>query len=599
MSNIAGLLSNLMPSPQQADASARGPSGQPNGATPGKGGTNGFDAILSKMGQNGAAANAKAFAQLSGAPGNPAGTAKPGTTLPGANAADDANTIIENAIATDAQTQDAAAARTAASKLMSNAAATAASAANAKTAAANAATRAEKTALDSSNDASANELSVAKPATNLLPGAPFQRPATGAAAAQPASPSANSKKTTAAQLSESLAATADSDTPAPADAADAGQTTAPKSRTPDPTGMPANNIAANAAAIVADIVAAGQPAVPSGTADKTNTSGKAGRGANADGAGRTTSKQDSSTAKTDAPAGNATLDPSLQSVVLASAGLDIGTPVPPQPSLPVESQQAGVGPSDPNLKAIMTASAIAEANSAAKMSTGGQQADDADGPTILRVLSTETHFAPAAQLSPVQQIADTVIGALPNPSHPFGASAAEADAGDAGPSASASAASASSAPNSTTSTIAGPVKILNLQLEPPSLGTVTINLSLSDGGLNVQLAASQVSTMTLIDKDKDTLSNQLRESGYSIAGVGVTISIDGSNVPNQGSATHDQLGQSAAQGGQTMSNGGSSNGNGSSQSGGHGGAQQALPQTATDYTSSLAARSPAAGGLYI
>ncbi|HTJ02716.1 MAG TPA: flagellar hook-length control protein FliK, partial [Methylovirgula sp.] len=532
MSNIAGLLSNLMSSLPQPDASARGPSGQSNAATPGKGGASGFDTILSKLGQNGASADAKAFAQFSGTAGNPGGTVKPGAMGTGAHAGtDDTNTIIGNAITSaEAQAPDAVAARAAASKLMSNAAATAAS----KSAAASAAAaRAEKTSADAS-DVAAGDGGAAKTALSgkaSPPGVQAKSTATGAATGQPdAKPAAM----TTAQLSASLAAAAASDTSA-SDTVDTAGPPAAKSQSEDLSGAAANNaagtFAANAAAVVvADIVAAGQPAGTLSGADKAHAGGKAGRSANTDGTGRTASKPNSSKDKADAPAANAALDPSLQSVVLASAGLGIGASVPAQPSFQAQSD-AIAGPADPNLKAIMTASAIAEANSAAKMGTGAEQVDDPDAPTILRVLSTETHFAPAAQLSPVQQIADTVIGALPNPSHPFGASAAETDAGDAGSSSASSASSTSGTPDSTSSAIVGPVKILNLQLEPPSLGTVTINLSLSDGGLNVQLAASQVSTMSLIDKDKDTLSNQLKESGYAVAGVGVTISIDGSNVP--------------------------------------------------------------------
>jgi flagellar hook-length control protein FliK len=378
--------------------------------------------------------------------------------------------------------------------------------------------------------------------------------------------------------------------------AGSSETPLQKGGTANPANTAANDMAANAAAVAADLVATGQPIVPQASADKANANGKTARSTSSDGTGRTSSKQNGSTAKADAPPASTVLDPSLQGVVLASAGLDGGASAlqPSQPSLLVQS---GAGQGDPNLKAIMTASAVATANSAAKMGANANDAGDEVGPTIVSVLSTETHFAPPAQLSPVQQIADTVIGALPNPSHPFDTSAAT-DAGDAGATPAATAAAGTGAPDSGASAITGPVKILNLQLEPPSLGTVTINLSLSDGGLNVQVAASQSSTMSLIDKDKDALSNQLRESGYSVAGVGVTLGLDGSNVANNGSATQDQMGQSAAQGGQTMSNGGSSNGNGSSQSGGNGSPQQPLPQTA-DHLSPSAARSPAAGDLYI
>ncbi len=577
MSNIAGLLSSLLP-PPQPDASARAPSGQRDAATPGKGSASGFDAILSKMGQNDAAAN-------------PGGAAKSGMNLPGAAAA--TNTIIENAIAsTDVQMPAGVALHAAAS--------TSAFLQSSNTAA--------KTPAGTPGGANGLPASgAALPGTgtkSLAGGLASQLQATATANAQPAATDANSDSTPTlgvfAQLPAALARAlssqaASSDASASATSTDARKGTI-KSAAANPANAVGDNIAANAAVITADMVVAGQPVVTPTSTDKANAGGKTSRGTNADAPGRTTSKQNASSANPDAPASGTTLDPSLQSAVLASVGLDGSAPQPSQPSLLVPSG-AGQGSSDPDLKAIMTASAVATANSAAKLGTGAEDTGDDAGLTIVSVLSTETHFAPPAQLSPVQQIADTIVGALlPSPSQPFGASTASA-ADETGSTTAASATFAGSVADSGTSAIAGPVKILNLQLEPPSLGTVTINLSLSDGGLNVQLAASQASTMSIIDKDKDALSNQLRESGYSVAGVGVTISIDGSNVPNNGSATQDQMGQSAAQGGQTMANGGSSNGNGGSQSG-NGSPQQPLPQT-SDLPPPSSARSPAAGDLYI
>lgn len=563
MSNIAGLLSSLLPSPQP-DASARGPSGQRDSATPGKGGASGFDAILSKMGQNGAQANA-------------GGAAKSGPNPLGATAANaGTNTIIENAIASiDAQTPAGAALRAAGS-------------ASASLQSSNAAAKTPGTpgALSASG--------AALPGTGTLAGT-LASQATAAADAQPANSDSTPASGVLAQLPAALAQALNSGASGSVGSTDNGKGAA-KSNAANPANAAADNVAANAAAMTVDMVVAGQPVVTPTSTDKANAGGKTSRSTSADGTGRTTSKQNASSANTNAAVSGTTLDPSLQSAVLASVGLNGGALQPSQPSLLAPSG-GGQGASDPDLKAIMTASAVATANSAAKLGTGAEDTGDNAGLTIVSVLSTETHFAPPAQLSPVQQIADTVIGALPNPLQPFGASGASA-ADDTSSTGAASAASASSVPDSGTTAIAGPVKILNLQLEPPSLGTVTINLSLSDGGLNVQLAASQASTMSMIDKDKDALSNQLRDSGYSVAGVGVTITIDGSNVGHNGSATQDQMGQSAAQGGQTMSNGGSSNGNGSGQSGGNGTPQQPLPQTA-DFSPSSAARSPAAGDLYI
>ncbi len=233
--------------------------------------------------------------------------------------------------------------------------------------------------------------------------------------------------------------------------------------------------------------------------------------------------------------------------------------------------------------------------SAIEPTPGGAAAD-----MKVTVLSSATHFAPVARLSPGQQIADAVMGALPSLSPPVSGSSAfgSPTAADSGGVASAA---ASTDPTVTAAqSAAGPVKVLNLQLEPQSMGTVTITLNLSAGGLDVQMAASQSSTVSLIEKDKDALSNRLRNSGYSVAGVAVTFGAHhGSNVANNGSATQGQAGQAPSQGGgQAMSHGGSSNGNGSAQNGTDRALQEPLGGAA-DAPAGVASGGALSGDLYI
>ena len=177
------------------------------------------------------------------------------------------------------------------------------------------------------------------------------------------------------------------------------------------------------------------------------------------------------------------------------------------------------------------------------------------------VLSSATHFAPVAHLSPTQQIADAVIEAMPTLLPGASAPSANAVAGTG----------LVSTPSNPTFVIAQPaasaVKTMNLQLDPGSLGVVTVTLSLSANGLDVQMAASQAATMNIIEKDKQSLSNQLGQSGYTVAGLSVTLGAhSGANLADNRSATQGQGGQGTASGGgQTMSQGGSSNGNKSGQ----------------------------------
>lgn len=156
-------------------------------------------------------------------------------------------------------------------------------------------------------------------------------------------------------------------------------------------------------------------------------------------------------------------------------------------------------------------------------------------------LNSATHFAPVARLSPVQQVVDTVAGAMPS----LLGTSSPAAAADVGDEAGASASLAAATLVQTAQPSAGSIKELNLQLQPETLGQVTIKLNLSDNGLAVQLEAANQQTADLFDKDKHALTQGLSESGYSVA------SLDMSVAPQHGS-----LSDSASQQGQAESSAG-------------------------------------------
>ncbi len=225
---------------------------------------------------------------------------------------------------------------------------------------------------------------------------------------------------------------------------------------------------------------------------------------------------------------------------------------------------------------------------------------DAASDIKVTVLSTETHFAPPQRLSPVQQIVGAVSVALP-PSVNLGAGVV-VDSTDLAQSAGSTNTAASLAGSlDTTGQAPEPVKVLNLQLEPPSLGSVTISLNLSSEGLSVQMAASQASTVSLIERDKNSLSDQLRDSGYSIAGVAVTLGPhQGAAIANDGSTAQGQAGQNLSQNnGQAMSSdGGSSNANGNGQNGGNRSLSDPTGGTPDSFTGAVGGGA-SSGDLYI
>lgn len=265
------------------------------------------------------------------------------------------------------------------------------------------------------------------------------------------------------------------------------------------------------------------------------------------------------------------------------------------------------GPAAPQIDVRIQGAADSNAVVGAGQNEAGTISPDSFAGSVemtVTTISSATHFAPVARLSPAQQIADAVIGAVPDLSQGLAGSTASSLTDATEPEGSAFPAVSFDPAASADS---GPVKTLNLELEPASLGTVTITLNLSAGGLDVRLAASQSSTMNLINKDKDSLSDQLRQSGYSLAGVAVTLSgQDESSVANNGSATQDPGGQAASQGGggQAMSYGGSSNGNGTSQNNGRNESGRAAPAqaplgVAPNSEMAIASRRVAGGDLYL
>jgi hypothetical protein len=168
-------------------------------------------------------------------------------------------------------------------------------------------------------------------------------------------------------------------------------------------------------------------------------------------------------------------------------------------------------------------------------------ADDSAVSSIKMTVSSieaQTHFAPVQQLSPTQQIFDFValtggVSSLP--------ASSTADA------ATVSSAAADPASSVTASLAASPVKTLTLALEPDALGTVTIKMRLVNSGLEVQVEAEKADTTSLIEKDKDSLSDKLQSLGYSVDSLVVkTVAAQGANLdPSSDQSTAGQ-GQQAA-----------------------------------------------------
>lgn len=126
------------------------------------------------------------------------------------------------------------------------------------------------------------------------------------------------------------------------------------------------------------------------------------------------------------------------------------------------------------------------------------------GDMKVSVARQETHFTPTMPQSPAMQIADRITGEI------YGASATEVTTAASSPHASHDAQGSGST-----------VKVLQLRLDPPELGALTVRMSLKQDVLALQVEATRPETASLIERDRDALVGLLRTAGYSVDGLTV------------------------------------------------------------------------------
>jgi len=140
-------------------------------------------------------------------------------------------------------------------------------------------------------------------------------------------------------------------------------------------------------------------------------------------------------------------------------------------------------------------------------------------PGTLKVLKQETHFAPSMRLSPIQQVGQSLVGALNDLADSF---------------------------RTGTSPLArpeGPVlKTLEIQLTPHELGTVKVTVKMVDNAVEVSLRASNPATAELLKQDKALLDQMLRATGHKAETI--TIQAAGDDRPVFASQASSNTGQS-------------------------------------------------------
>lgn len=68
---------------------------------------------------------------------------------------------------------------------------------------------------------------------------------------------------------------------------------------------------------------------------------------------------------------------------------------------------------------------------------------------------------------------------------------------------------------------AGPVRVVELQLQPAALGTLTVTMRLSSSGLKVNVSASLRETATRLSEDRAELTQLIRRAGYEASEITV------------------------------------------------------------------------------
>jgi chemotaxis protein MotD len=113
--------------------------------------------------------------------------------------------------------------------------------------------------------------------------------------------------------------------------------------------------------------------------------------------------------------------------------------------------------------------------------------------TKVTVVQQETHLPPA-QFGPTQQVANAVVAELKETAAPAASAAPDLTA------------SQTSAPE--------PLKILTINLEPPSLGNVTVRLRLVGSEVSVHLAAERKDTSQMLDQQRGSIRDLMQSAGY-------------------------------------------------------------------------------------
>ncbi|WP_454620948.1 flagellar hook-length control protein FliK [Bradyrhizobium cenepequi] len=163
-------------------------------------------------------------------------------------------------------------------------------------------------------------------------------------------------------------------------------------------------------------------------------------------------------------------------------------------------------------------------------------------PTVkVAVREQETHFQPVGQPTLLQKIVDRIAPDLATATAAPPATAADLTPPDTrrGPDA--------------------PIRMLTLQLDPPSMGTVTVRMRLAGHAVEVRLLADRPETTQLLREERGALMDAMQSAGYTfdIASIDHGSARHPTSGGGQSHAQSDQQQSQQPQGGSQFNNGAS------------------------------------------
>ncbi|WP_152535630.1 flagellar hook-length control protein FliK [Bradyrhizobium sp. Ai1a-2] len=173
-------------------------------------------------------------------------------------------------------------------------------------------------------------------------------------------------------------------------------------------------------------------------------------------------------------------------------------------------------------------------------------------PTVkVAVREQETHFQPVGQPTLLQKIVDRIAPDLATAPAAAPATAADLTPPDMrrGPDA--------------------PVRMLTLQLDPPSMGTVTVRMRLAGDAVEVRLLADRHETTQLLREERGVLMDAMQSAGYTfdIASIDHSSARHATSGGGPSHAQSDQQQSQQPQGGSQFNNGASERQSGDGQAG--------------------------------